>query len=341
MQAITLLLALITLGGIACRMLPASLAALPFVANVVSLTPWLVGSAVIALAFSFIPAWRHHHEARLFVRIIAACAIALEVAWQAPFFIPSQRVTSALAADDSQATTLRVMTCNVYKGNASAERIVELVRENNIQVLALQETTVDFVSELKAAGIDELLPYSERSSSDGVYGNGVWSALPLSDAASDDIGSSASAMPAGTIEVTRPDGATARLRIVSVHTCSPALGYWDLWEKSITEIGVARERLAEHDSLDYVLLGDFNATYDHAPFREMLGEGTAADSPRLHDAARECGAGITSTWPANLEIPAFCSIDHVVTSERVVATEVSTAEVPGSDHLALIATLEL
>ena len=197
------------------------------------------------------------------------------------------------------------------------------------------------MSELKAAGIDELLPYSERSSSDGVYGNGVWSALPLSDAASDDIGSSASAMPAGTIEVTRPDGATARLRIVSVHTCSPALGYWDLWEKSITEIGVARERLAEHDSLDYVLLGDFNATYYHAPFREMLGEGTAADSPRLHDAARECGAGITSTWPANLEIPAFCSIDHVVTSDRVIATEVSTAEVPGSDHLALIATLEL
>ena len=104
---------------------------------------------------------------------------------------------------------------------------------------------------------------------------------------------------------------------------------------------MARERLAEDNSLDYVLLGDFNATYDHAPFREMLGEGTAADSPRLHDAGRECGAGITSTWPANLEIPAFCSIDHVVTSDRVIATEVSTAEVPGSDHLALIATLEL
>ena len=255
--------------------------------------------------------------------------------------LPSQRVSSTLAADDGQATTFRVMTCNVYKGNANAERIVELVRENNIQVLALQETTVDFVNELKAAGIDELLPYSQRSSSDGVYGNGVWSTLPLSDAASDDIGSSASAMPAGTIEVTRPDGTTARLRLVSVHTCSPALGYWDLWEKSIAEIGVARERLAEDDSLDYVLLGDFNATYDHAPFREMLGEGTAAGAPRLHDAARECGAGIMSTWPANLEIPAFCSIDHVVTSERVVATEVSTAEVPGSDHLALIATLEL
>ena len=137
MRAITLLLSLVTLGGIACRMLPSSLAALPFVANVISLTPWLAGPAAIALALSFVPVWSHHHEARLFVRIIATCAIALEAAWQAPFFIPSQRVSSTLAADDGQATTFRVMTCNVYKGNANAERIVELVRENNIQVLAL------------------------------------------------------------------------------------------------------------------------------------------------------------------------------------------------------------
>ena len=199
--------------------------------------------------------------------------------------------------ETSSAAQIRVMTCNVYKGAASAQSIVNAVREQHVQVLALQETTVDFVEELEAAGIDELLPHSERSSSDGVYGNGVWSAHPLADVATDDIGSSASAMPAGTVSIEREDGSIARVRLVSVHTCSPGPGYWDLWRRSIEEIGVVRERVATDNGLGYVLLGDFNATYDHAPFREMLGEGEAGGAS-LHDAAREAGQGIVATWPS-------------------------------------------
>ncbi len=393
MRFLTLFLAVVGAMGACARLLPASLCALPYVPDVVALTPWFAVPALASLALTFVPARRRSRGLRLLARALAIACLALEVAWQAPFFVPSARVvaaretlvetdgtegnsgdgTSAGAGTskgsssgdepdagasgaaaatgsedagksgapeaDAAATTsaLTVMTCNVYKGAADAEGLVGLVRERGVQVLALQETTAEFVERLEAAGIDELLPYSERSSSDGVYGNGVWSAYPLADGASDDIGSSASAMPAGTVALTLADGSTARVRFVSVHTCSPTAGYWGLWKKSIDEIGVVRERLAADASTSYVLMGDFNATYDHAPFRKLLGQGSDAE---LHDATRECGQGLVGTWPADKAVP-FAGIDHVVTSERVVATSVAAAKVEGTDHLALIATLAL
>ena len=337
MRIATWMLAALTAAGVVARLLPVSISDLPFLPVITAVTPLYAATAVLALALTLAPrAWRHRHAGRRIVRIVAVIALALEAAWTAPLAMPSPRVEGIQAAGDT--VSLRVMTCNVYKGAASAEDIVEAVRDQHVQVLTLQETTVEFVEQLEAAGIDEPLPYSERSSSDGVYGNGVWSAFPLADVASDDIGSSASAMPAGTIEVTRPSGATARLRVVSVHTCSPQPGYWRLWRRSIEEIGVVRTRLAADPGTSYVLMGDFNATYDHAPFREMLGEGETGGTT-LHDAVREAGQGIVATWPAGAAVPPLCGIDHVVTSEDVAATDLETLAIPGSDHAALLATL--
>lgn len=338
MRVITWLLAAITTTGIVARLLPVSFSDLPFLPILAAVTPLYAATAALALALTLAPrAWRHRRVSRRIIRIVAAAALALEALWLAPLASPSSRVEAAQA--NSDAASLRVMTCNVYKGAASAGDIVAAVREQHVQVLALQETTVPFVDALKAAGLDELLPYSERSSSDGVYGNGVWSALPLADVASDDIGSSASAMPAGTVDVTRADGSVARVRLVSVHTCSPQPGYWGLWHRSVEEIGVVRIRLAAAGSPGYVLLGDFNATYDHAPFRAMLGEGKADGLPTLHDAAREAGQGLVPTWPSGGAVPALCGIDHVVTSGGVAATDLQTLAIPGSDHAALLATL--
>ena len=82
------------------------------------------------------------------------------------------------------------MTFNVYKGQADPQAIVELVRDQRVEVLALQETTEDFVKKLNEAGIEHYLPYAQVSSSDGVFGNGLWSATPLADPTDDDVNSS-------------------------------------------------------------------------------------------------------------------------------------------------------
>lgn len=172
MRVITWLLATITTTGIVARLLPVSLSDLPFLPILAAVTPLYAATAALALTLTLAPrAWRHRRVSRRIIRIVAAAALALEALWLAPLASPSSRVEAAKA--NSDAASLRVMTCNVYKGAASAGDIVAAVREQHVQVLALQETTVPFVDALKAAGLDELLPYSERSSSDGVYGNGV------------------------------------------------------------------------------------------------------------------------------------------------------------------------
>lgn len=335
MRVVAWVFAGITLVGVVARLVPAAASDLPYLPVIVALTPWFAATAVVALVLSHALG----AGARIAVRVLMLGALALEVLWQGLFLVPHAQAGAsagqASAPAQASATTLRVMTCNVYKGKADPKRIVELVRSGGVQVLALQETTRDFVSELERAGLGELLPYSSRASSDGVYGNGIWSALPISDAQSDAVGSSASAMPSGTVTLGAGDsGADARVCLVSVHTCAPVPGYWDLWKRSVEEIGSVRNRAAADTATRYVLMGDFNATYDHAPFREMLG-GT------LRDAAREVGR-LTLTWPADRGlVPALSSIDHVVMGPGVGAQDIVVAPVVGTDHKALLATLEV
>lgn len=321
------LLSLVAVAGCIARILPEQLQALPYVPNIVALTPWFAVIAAISLLCALV-------SRRWGVALLALACIGVQVWWQQPFFNASNRLSQAAIAAVSSANPntddayLRVMTLNVYKGNADAQQIVEAVRDERIEVLALQETTDSFVQSLEDAGIHSYLPYSQVSSSDGVYGNGLWSATALGSPSDDDVNSSASFMPGGTVTL---NGGNSKLRFVSVHTTSPVQGYWSQWRKSLDELA----QLRSNTQYRYVFMGDFNATMDHTPFRNFLGS-------RFSDAAYQAGTGFTFTWPANHSgFPAFTAIDHVVMDTGIVAGQVSTRSISGSDHKALLATLEV
>ncbi len=100
---------------------------------------------------------------------------------------------------------------------------------------------------------------------------------PLGDPADDDVDLSASFMPGATVAFN--DGQT-QIRFVSVHTTSPTDGYWQQWKRSLDELG----RLRYDTSRKYVFMGDFNATDDHTPFRNPLGNAVyGCGSQRLGD----------------------------------------------------------
>lgn len=323
--ALGVALAALTAVGTGARVLPSELAALPYLPIVVSLSPWFVVTGVLALALSL-------GGRRWLAALVAVACVATQVSWQLPFFessasLPAESTRSVTTASPNPIDAYaRVMTLNVYKGAADPATIVNLVSANRIEVLALQETTDEFVKALEAAGIKRYLPYSNVASSDGVYGNGLWSVTPLEDPERDEVNSSASFMPSGTVSFS--DGRT-KIRFVSVHTTSPTRGYWSLWKRSLDELGMMRTRTDRR----YVFMGDFNATYDHAPFRDMLGS-------RFSDATRQAGRGLMFTWPANRSpLPRFAGIDHIVIDQGIVAGRVEVHAVPGSDHAALIATI--
>lgn len=85
-------------------------------------------------------------------------------------------------------------------------------------------------------------------------------------------------MPGGTVSF---NGGATQVRFVSVHTTSPTNDYWQQWKRSLDELA----KLRFDTSRRYVFMGDFNATYDHTPFRNILGN-------RFSDASRPGRRGI-------------------------------------------------
>ena len=117
-------------------------------------------------------------------------------------------------------------------------------------------------------------------------------------------------MPGGTVTF---GGGKAQLRFVSVHTTAPIPGYWSRWKRSLDELASMRSR----EGSRYVFMGDFNATTDHTPFRNILGN-------RFSDAARQ---------------PRFAGIDHIVLDKDIIAGQMQVKSVASSDHAALLATI--
>ena len=134
-----------------------------------------------------------------------------------------------------------------------------------------------------------------------------------------------SSMPAVDIQI----GGTT-VRVVSVHPNSPTRGAQDLWNEGLSVIGT----LSNYDHA-YLVMGDFNSTWDHARFRELLGS-------TFVDASEQAGEGFHMTYPANSAIPSIIEIDHIVYSKNsgITVSSLQTVEIAGTDHQALLATLE-
>jgi endonuclease/exonuclease/phosphatase family metal-dependent hydrolase len=101
-----------------------------------------------------------------------------------------------------------------------------------------------------------------------------------------------------------------------------------LWRRDLLA-----EPRADRSQSPRVLLGDFNATLDHAPLRELISRG-------YRDAADTTGKGLIGTWGPydGSPIPPV-TIDHVLVDERIGVREVSVHPIPGSDHHAIVAGL--
>jgi len=222
---------------------------------------------------------------------------------------------------------LRVLSANMFFGQGDAEVIVALVRQTGADVLCLQELTVDAVTRLKQAGLDELLPYAQhelRGSRPASNGSGIYARLPLSEGGPA-MQPSLMAQPTALVEL--QDGAEAEL--ICVHPCAPGVRRWGGPTRWRAELGA----LPPPGKLPRVLAGDFNATLDHAAFRDVLRLGYA-------DAAQQTGNALTPTWG----IPgrgALIPLDHVLVSPGCAVRAFSVHAVPGSDHRAVYAEIQL
>jgi hypothetical protein len=310
-------LVVVALAGLALVRLVPFDGATPF-AQVVGMTPWaLLAGVVVLLLVLLLRRW-----AAGLVALLATVGLAVVVL---PFYGSVPPLGPLAAGPGSGAQTATVMTVNALYGRVDADRLVAEVRDRDVTVLAVVELNGGLVDRLHDAGLDELLPYRTLARTDDATGNrggGLWSATAQSDPDEGPAGRSF-AMPSATVRV----GATP-VRVTVVHTVPPTLGSVSVWQSDLESV---RER-AEADPTRQLLLGDYNATYDHASFRRTLGD-------RFRDANRQWGRGLLPTWPSGRSVPPLMALDHVVVEHGTTVVDLDTVTLPGTDHRALIAAL--
>ncbi|MBY4127456.1 endonuclease/exonuclease/phosphatase family protein [Rhodococcus fascians] len=249
-------------------------------------------------------------------RVGAAIAVGLTIAVvgvQVPMFLAD--------GPDNSGPELSLLTVNVAHGDADAAAIVDAVRSNDVDILAVQELTPEEVTDLQAAGIDELLPFSFTAALPVADGTGLWSRTPLTEGTRLDNFGFVPVQARTTV-----DGQD--LILVSFHAMSPATPrHTTEWDADLTRM----RSIMETYQGTSIIAGDFNATDDHRQFRAL------ASSP-FSDAADGAGAGLFRTFPSERPL---ARLDHVVTSENVRARSVQPLAIPDSDHLAVLAELQL
>ena len=269
---------------------------------------WLMLGAVVGLVLMLLArGWRSSG---------AAVLVLAGAAWLVvPSYIPEARA--------AQGPELVVMQSNILFGKADPGAVVGAVRDNNVDVLTVEELTVDSIVGLRGAGLEERLPYFYlEPAQSGGGGTGIYSRYPLRDTKKYDgfIMSNISAI------MEHPQ--RGPMPVFAFHPIPPNIdfGAWSAEMREVDEILAATSAPA-------IVGADFNATHDHSAYRALL-DGAFAS------AADQTGDGVLLTYPSDRRWGPVIGIDHILVAGGV-AEQIRTLTIPGSDHRAVLATIRM
>jgi endonuclease/exonuclease/phosphatase (EEP) superfamily protein YafD len=243
---------------------------------------------------------------------IALVGLVAHCWWFAP------QVTGANPPPVDGADTLVMMTANIAQGDGDPIELVRRASDEHVDLLVVEEITAADLADMERSGIADLLPYRAGRTGTGGAGTMVFSRAELGPAERTD---------------TRHDGWIVTmddLTLIATHPQAPTQP--DIWtDDHAALLAAVREHQPD------LVLGDFNATDDHAPMRALADAG-------YRDVGELANEGWQPTWPANdrwallpgLSFPA-AQIDHVLVGPRMAAIGQHTVEIPGSDHRAVVA----
>jgi endonuclease/exonuclease/phosphatase (EEP) superfamily protein YafD len=253
--------------------------------------------------------------------------------WQLP---PRRRrrgqVAAAPAADPGSSSApvrLRVLTVNALGGAADPAAILRIVQQHDVDVLAVQELTPQLVSRLAAAGLAHLLPFSHLDPRPASSGTGLWARWPMTPLPP--VPGQTSATPRAR---TGPPGGRA-VTFTAVHPLAPTYGHAAIWQRDLTLI---RQALTATDG-PHIVAGDFNASRDHRPFRDLLAAAGLTDCADSGQSRSWPGF----TWPAIRVIPALpvMRLDHVLAPRTAIVHVTRAIRIPRTDHYGVFADIEL
>lgn len=278
---------------------------------IAAFAPYLaIAAAVLAVPLLFT---RH--------RLIATAALGLAlavIAWQVPLYIGSGR-------PPADTIGIRVLTANLRDGSANAQALAALSR--NTDLLIVQELSAELADDL--AVLESEFPYRVLDPRPHAAGAGVFSRYPIVRSSRDD------GYVLGLLTLTvRPPGSASDVTVLNVHLAGPYPQPIDRWRQEIAALRTTMSEEPNGTGREAVIVaGDFNASLDMRPFRQLLRDG-------FTEAREHSGAGLLPTFPADRMWPPLVGIDHILTL-NAATTDVRTERIPGTDHLGLRATVHV
>jgi len=268
------------------------------------------------------------------VVVLALVTVGMRRAWPFPVAMLAVLAVGAaplaprLVADPlpTGGDTLKVLSFNVYTGDADVDALADTIRTERPDVVALPEGGERYRQRLQP--LIEDLGYVSRASV-GEHSQDVNGVIALVSPRFGDVdfrvGRISEDSPFPYVEVS--GGLLGDLTFVAFHSVAPTAGSVAQWRVDLDGAGDWCRT-----GRPTVVAGDFNATLDHSVLREAMAD--------CGDAASQRGSALTATWPTSTPRWLGTEIDHVFSSTGT-AESFEVLDLPGSDHRAILTTLRL
>ncbi len=283
----------------------------------------MLDAATIVL---YLPAWPIALLAAL-LRRRALLLVALGlVACQVAFVLPELAASTPLPAWSAGAPTLRVFDANIEAGNAHSAAYAAEIRRDDPGLITLEEATPRQVVALRETGVLARYPHRFQVRWDNPFAFLVAARDPLVHPRVV-MGNGEPLAVVATLVL--PSGPVT---LLTVHTVAPVPVSWHQWAG---DLAILRRLVRRLGTRRLLVVGDFNATWGNRGFVRILSTG-------LIDGAAARGEDFQMTWSQTLgPLPPFVRIDHVLTGSGLAVRTIGLANGPGSDHLAVLATVAI
>lgn len=282
-----------------------------------AISGWALIAAVFGLGL--IAYGTRHNSIALGISAILTLLLVLPIS----DFTPFKTFTSS-------ANAINLMSINTRLGEADVDTIVGLVGNEKTDILVMTETSGRFLRLARESDLAQRLPY--HSEGDSVKNTVIWSRVPfikttpITGTMSDSV----------AVEIDTPSGP---LTIVGVHPWNPANNEFGFvagvkqWHEDYEILRAALRKITTRR----VVLGDFNATVAHKPFKDLLRDGYI-------DAHHDVIPWGSNTYPTMGLWPPFpiIRIDHILLQKNIgEVRDYRNLPVPGTDHHGIAGTLVL
>ncbi len=274
-----------------------------------ALTPYVLAlSLPIAVAAAATRRWP--------LAVAAGVAMVALVVMCAPLRAPSDR-----SSPPAGAPPLRIFHANLLYLNGRTAELARVVAALDADVLAFTEYTPVHAGGMYVSPLAPSFPFRIEHPEASAGGSALWSRFPLTEIP---------APPALYQSTAALVDVAVGLGLYVVHPPNPLehLAHWHTELNGLAALYGSRMGPA-------VVIGDFNATYWHPPFRRLQAAG-------WRDAHQRIGRAFSGSWPADRRwLPPILRIDHALVDDSFVVADVVDVELPGSDHRGFVVTLSI